>query len=82
MPDQTAQIQNALRAVLDERARMPSEEHREHHEWVALQIAKQEARKAFWQAVMTKAMPAALVTMAAAFGGWLWRWVSEHVAMR
>lgn len=33
-----------LREALSERARIPEEEHREHHDWVRGQIERQQAR--------------------------------------
>lgn len=35
---------DVLREALSERARIPEEEHREHHDWVRGQIERQQAR--------------------------------------
>lgn len=65
-------IKCAIRDVLDERAKMPSEEHRAHHDWVSLQIAKHQARAQFWQAMLAKSLPAmAFSLLATAASVWL-----------
>lgn len=72
----------AIRDVLDERSKMPSEEHRSHHEWVALQIERQRARRAFWEAMLAKSLPAMLVSLLAALATWSWHWLTTHITLR
>ena len=72
----------AIRDVLDERARMPSEEHRSHHDWVRMQIDKQQDRAEFWRAMLAKSLPAMAVSMLLALLGWLWHWLTNHITMR
>jgi hypothetical protein len=56
--------------------------HAIHHEWIALQMAKEERRKIFWRAIATKAFPTALVfvVISAWTAGWgiIVKLFSEH----
>lgn len=70
---------DALREALAERARIPEEEHREHHEWVRGQIERQQARTAFWQALAAKSLPAMVWSLIAAGAGWIWHLIRSHV---
>lgn len=72
----------AVREVLDELAKMPSEEHRSHHEWVRLQIERQQARGEFWRAMLAKSLPAMAVSLLAALAGWAWHWITTHITWR
>jgi hypothetical protein len=72
----------AIRDVLDERTKMPSEEHRSHHEWVALQIERQQARAEFWRAMLAKSLPAMTVSLLLALAGWAYNWAINHLTWR
>jgi len=72
----------AVREVLDERAKMPSEEHRDHHDWVRMQIEKQKARTAFWEAMIAKSLPAIVVSLIGAGLGWAYHWIVTHLTFK
>jgi polyferredoxin len=72
----------AIRDVLDERTKMPSEEHRDHHDWVRLQIEKQQARTEFWRALFAKSLPAIVWSALAAGATWAYHWIVTHVTWR
>ena len=80
--DEHEAMKCAMRDVLDERSRMPSEEHRSHHEWVALQIEKQKTKRAFWEAMLAKSLPAMIVSLLATCAGLLWHWLTNHITLR
>lgn len=82
MNSDTDLIKCAIRDVLDERARMPSEEHRAHHDWVSLQIAKHQARAEFWQAMLAKSLPAMAFSLLATGAAWAWNWIATHITLR
>jgi hypothetical protein len=75
-------IKCAIRDVLDERSKMPSEEHRDHHDWVRLQIEKERARAELWRAVLAKSVPAIVWSAVLALSGWVWHWVTTHITWR
>lgn len=75
-------IKCAIRDVLDERAKMPSEEHQSHHNWVRMQIERQQARNEFWRAMLAKSLPAMAVSLLAALAGWAWHWITTHITWR
>jgi hypothetical protein len=77
--DLTDTLRHLLREVLDERARIPQEEHREHHEWVRGQIERGQARAEFWRALAAKSLPAMVWSLVAAGAGWLWHLIRSHV---
>jgi len=76
------ELKCAIRDVLDERTKMPSEEHRSHHAWVAMQIERQQARNEFWRAMLAKSLPAMVVSLLAAVAGWAWHWITTHITLR
>lgn len=80
LPDPLRELMRAAMAdALAERARIPEEEHREHHEWVQAQIERQRARTAFWTALAQKSAPAIVWTLLAAAGGWVWSFLRSHI---
>lgn len=72
-------IIDALREALSERARIPEEEHREHHAWVRGQIERQQARTEFWRALAAKSLPAMAWSLVVAGAGWIWHLIRSHV---
>lgn len=72
----------AIRDVLDERAKMPSEEHQSHHNWVRMQIERQQARAEFWRAMLAKSLPAMGASLLAAVAAWSWHWITTHITWR
>lgn len=73
-----AAIAAAITQALDNRGYVSRENHEEHHEWVASQIAKQKARTEFWQALAAKSLPAIVWTLIAAGATGLWQFIKNH----
>jgi hypothetical protein len=72
-------LRSLLHEVLNERARVPEAEHREHHDWVRGQIERQQARSEFWRALAQKSLPAMAWSLIAAAAGWLVTMARNHI---
>lgn len=82
MSDDMDMMKCAVREVLDERSKIPPELHTTHHDWIKLQIEKQQARTEFWQQMLAKSLPAMIGSLCLAAAGWLWHYVTTHVVWR
>ena len=72
-------LRDVITSVLDDRSRIPEEEHREHHDWVRSQIDRQRARADFWAALAQKSLPAIIVTLLGAGASWVIHLLRTHI---
>lgn len=79
MPADIDAFKDAMRALLEERSRVPEAEHREHHDWVRERIAKEQARTAFWQALAQKSLPGIVWALVVAAATGLWHLIKNHL---
>lgn len=77
--DLRAIVKAAVTAALDARARVPNDEHREHHEFVAAMIARQRARAKFWNGLAAKSLPAIVVALIVSAATAIWHLITTHV---
>lgn len=66
MPISVDQIESALNRVLDERNRVDAETHAVHHQWVGIQIDKEQRRKAIIDGIAKTAIGGGVLAAA----GW------------
>lgn len=52
--------------------------HREHHEWVAAQIRKDQAKAEFYSNLATKGLPTIIAALIVAAIGGIWQLVKAH----
>jgi hypothetical protein len=58
---------------------MDGDLHGTHHQWISAQIAREERRKAFWEAVAGKSVPAALWLVLSSLAAWIWSELTKHI---
>lgn len=75
--DQFREVIHEAVELAMERRRTPERDfiqdtHTEHHEWIAVQLAKENRKREFWISIQTKTFPAAVATLltAAIVGVW------------
>ena len=72
-------IKDVMRELFEEHANASTttkDEHAIHHDWVRIQLARMESRRAMWAAVRNKALPMAIVTILGYTGTQLLNWWS------
>jgi len=72
-------LRELMHSVLDERARIAEDTHREHHAWVQARIDREQARSQFWFAMAQKTLPGMLVGLLAAAATWAWSVIRTHI---
>lgn len=77
---QNDEIKQLMREVLEERSRIPQDEHMEDHLYIRSMIARDKARSEFWQALAMKSLPGIIWSLIAAGATAAWHLVSKHVS--
>lgn len=72
-------LREVLNDVLDQRARIGQEQHREHHAWVQARIDRERARSEFLVALAHKSLPGIAWGLIAACLGWVINYVRTHI---
>lgn len=71
-------VTDAVHAAMEARLHVASEIHREQHEWIAAQIAKDKARTEFWQGLGAKALPSIVWTVLVAAAAAAYTYFRAH----
>jgi len=71
------ELKAALQEAIMDSSPMALEDHVYHHSWIKMKIVEEQKKKAFWEGIRSKSLPAAIVAFVTAAGASAWAFLTD-----
>lgn len=73
-------VEEVIEASREAEVVVTGDYHKAQHEWIAMKMAEEERKTAFWVAIKSKTLPAAVALVVTSVSASVWHWAVKFFA--